>query len=168
MNDSPAVSAMNRAFVRQGFALGLVVLVLDQISKWVALDLFGEAPRIIEVLPFFNLVLVWNQGISFGLFGGSNAVGAWVLVGLAVVISAILVRWMIKAETRITALGLALIVGGAVGNVIDRVRFGAVVDFLDFHAWGYHWPAFNVADSAITIGAAALILESLFSGPETP
>ena len=168
MTDSPAAPVTNGAFVRQGLVLASGVVVLDQISKWVVLDLFAEAPRVIEVLPIFNLVLAWNRGISFGLFGGSSDGGSWVLVGLAVVISAFLIRWMITADTRITALGLASIVGGAVGNVIDRVRFGAVVDFLDFHVLGYHWPAFNVADTAITVGAAALILESLFSGRETP
>lgn len=168
MNDSPATSSVNGVFVRQGLALAVVVLVLDQISKWVALDHFSQAPRMLEVLPFFNLVLVWNTGISFGMFGGNGAWGSWVLVGLAVVISIVLSIWLTKAETRYTALGLASIIGGAVGNIIDRVRFGAVVDFLDFHVWGYHWPAFNVADSAIFIGAAVLILESLFNKPETP
>ena len=168
MHDSPEKTPINGVFVRQGLAVAMAVLVLDQISKWVALDHFNQAPRMIEVLPFFNLVLVWNKGISFGMFGDSGAWGPWVLVGLAVGISIVLGVWMARAETRYTALGLALIIGGAVGNVIDRVRFGAVVDFLDFHAMGYHWPAFNVADSAICIGAAALILESLFNKPETP
>lgn len=171
MSESPAApvtKTQHGAFLRQGLGLALVVVALDQLSKWLVLDLFGQAPRSIEVLPVFNLVLVWNQGVSFGLFGGASAWGSWILVGLALVISVFLAGWLLRAETRLTALGLAAIIGGAVGNVIDRVRFGAVVDFLDFHVLGYHWPAFNVADSAITVGAAILILESLFNGGEKP
>jgi len=154
-------------FFRQGRVVALVVFVWDQISKWLILDLFASGPRVIELTGFFNLVLAWNRGISFGMFGASSAVGVWILVALALVISAVLTRFLAKAETRVAALGFALVIGGALGNVIDRGRFGAVVDFLDVHAMGYHWPAFNVADSAITIGAAILILESLFSDPET-
>jgi signal peptidase II len=171
MNDSPmapVTQAQNGAFLRQGLGMIALVMVLDQISKWIVLDLFGETAHMIEVLSFFNLVLVWNQGISFGMFGGASAWGAWILTGLALVISVFLFFWMKKAETRLAALSLAAIIGGALGNVIDRVRFGAVVDFLDFHVLGYHWPAFNVADSAITVGAAILILESLFNKGEKP
>lgn len=171
MSDSPITSSasagLKGAFFRQGLILAAAVFVLDQITKWLILDLFANGPRVIEVTGFFNLVLAWNRGISFGMFGASSAVGVWILVSLALVISAVLIRFMMKAETRFAALAFALVIGGAIGNVIDRVRFGAVVDFLDVHAMGYHWPAFNVADSAITIGAAALILESLFSDPET-
>ncbi len=164
MSDSPLEAAPHGAFVRQALALAGAVFVLDQISKWVILDVFATGPRVIEVIGFFNLVLAWNRGVSFGMFGASDAVGTWALIGVAVVITAFLARWVMRAETRVTALSLALIIGGAVGNVVDRVRFGAVVDFLDFHVAGYHWPAFNVADSAITIGVAVLVLESLFDG----
>ena len=168
MTDSPDNPVVKGAFVRGGVALAAGVLALDQISKWLILDLFADTPRVIEILPFFNLLLVWNKGISFGLFGAASVWGPWILAGLAVVISGFLARWMVHAESRFTALCLALIIGGALGNVIDRVLYGAVVDFLDVHVLGYHWPAFNVADSAITIGAAGLILESLFNGQETP
>jgi len=160
MTDGRAVSA------RLGWALAGAVLVLDQITKVLILDLFSGSPQTIEVLSFFNLVLAWNRGVSFGMFGGLGDWGPWVLVGLALVISVVLARWMAKAENRLILVSLALIIGGALGNVIDRVRFGAVVDFLDVHVLGYHWPAFNVADSAITVGAAILILESLFCGSE--
>lgn len=168
MSDSPVISAAKGAFVRAGLAVAGVVVVLDQITKWAILDLFAEGARVIELTSFFNLVLTWNRGISFGMFGASSAWGVWVLIVLAIGISGFLLRWMVFAENRFMALSLALIIGGAVGNVIDRVRFGAVVDFLDVHALGYHWPAFNVADSAITIGAVALILESLLNGRKTP
>ena len=160
MTDTPVVNP------RLGWALAGAVLVLDQITKVLILDLFSTSLRAIEVLPFFNLVLAWNRGISFGMFGGLGDWGPWVLVVLALVISVVLARWMVKAENRLTLVSLALIIGGALGNVIDRIRFGAVVDFLDVHVLGYHWPAFNVADSAITVGAAILILESLFCGSE--
>ena len=168
MNDSPANVTEKGAYVRPGVIVALSVFVADQVSKWAILDLFAQGPRVIEVTSFFNIVLAWNRGISFGMFGASGETGRWVLIVLAIVISAFLAVWMVKADTRFTALGLALIIGGAIGNVIDRVRLGAVVDFLDFYAWGYHWPAFNVADSAIVVGAAALILETLFSEQETP
>lgn len=168
MNDSPANVTEKGVYVRPGVIVAISVFIADQLSKWAILGLFVEGPRVIEVTSFFNIVLAWNRGISFGMFGASGEAGRWVLVGLAIVISAFLAVWLMKADTRFTALGLALIIGGAVGNVIDRARFGAVIDFLDFYAWGYHWPAFNVADSAIVVGAAALILESLFSGQETP
>lgn len=160
MTDAPVVNP------RWGWALAGAVLVLDQITKILILDLFSASQQGIEVLPFFNLVLAWNRGISFGMFGGLGDWGPWVLVALALVISAVLARWMVKAENRLILVSLGLIIGGALGNVIDRVRFGAVVDFLDVHVSGYHWPAFNVADSAITVGAAILILETLFCGSE--
>lgn len=153
---------------RLGWGLAGGVFVVDQATKWWALDLFADGPQVIEVLPFFNLVLVWNRGVSFGMFGGIGDWGPWILVAVSLVISAVLARWLMRAENRLEAVSLGLIIGGAIGNVIDRLRFGAVVDFLDAHAMGYHWPAFNVADSAIVIGAAILILESLFSGAEKP
>ncbi len=120
-----------------------------------------QPPRVIPVLPFFNLVLVWNRGVSFGMFGDGSA-GPWLLVLLAVGIVAALLWWLRKAEGLLSVASLGLIIGGAVGNVIDRLVHGAVVDFLDFHAAGWHWPAFNVADSAITVGVVLLLAESLF------
>lgn len=173
MTDAPAQQQAENegahgTFVRRGLGLAGGVLVLDQLTKWVILDVFADGTRVIEVLPVFNLVLTWNRGISFGLFGGAGGLGPWILTGLAVVIAAVLGRWLTRTDSRWTALGLGLLIGGAIGNVIDRVRFGAVVDFLDVHVSGYHWPAFNVADSAITVGAAILIIESLFSSQETP
>jgi len=120
-----------------------------------------QPPRVIPVLPFFNLVLVWNQGVSFGMFG-DGSVGAWALVLLAAGIVVALVYWLRKADSTLSVVSLGLIIGGAVGNVIDRLVHGAVVDFLDVHAAGWHWPAFNVADSAITVGVVLLLAESLF------
>ncbi|MBF0248466.1 MAG: signal peptidase II [Alphaproteobacteria bacterium] len=152
-----------------GWGLALAILAADQVSKWAILDYFAAAPaNIVGVTPYFNIVLAWNPGISFGMFGAGGDVGRWILVALAAVICGVLGRWLMRAETRFAALSLGAIIGGAVGNVIDRVRFGAVVDFLDVHVLGYHWPAFNVADGAITVGATVLILESLFAASKTP
>jgi signal peptidase II len=120
---------------------------------------------VIEITSFFNIVEVWNPGVSFGM---GAALGPWVLTGLAVVISVALFIWLLRAETGLLQIALSLLIGGAVGNVIDRVRFGAVYDFLDVHVMGYHWPAFNVADSAITVGAVMLLFDSLFGKPESP
>lgn len=166
MTDSPAVPAGRERLARFGWAAAVAVLALDQASKWAVLEAFTPGPRVIEVLPVFNLVLAWNRGISFGMFHGAGAWGPWVLVVLAIVIAGFLARWLRNAENLRVALSLGAIIGGAVGNVIDRLRFEAVVDFLDVHVLGYHWPAFNVADSAITIGAALLIWDSLFGGHE--
>ena len=153
---------------RKGLALAAGIIVLDQITKWLVLDAFLPDPAPVQVLPFFNLVLTWNPGVSFGMFSGLGDLGPWILTVFALVIAAVMGVWMFRTDGRWTALGLSLLVGGALGNVIDRVRFGAVVDFLDFHVSGYHWPAFNVADSAITVGAAILIIEALFTKAETP
>jgi signal peptidase II len=151
--------------MKKGVAIILAVLVADQLSKlWIA-DLFAEGRRVIEITSFFNIVEVWNPGVSFGM---GAALGPWVLTGLAVVISVALFIWLLRAETGLLQIALSLLIGGAVGNVIDRVRFGAVYDFLDVHVMGYHWPAFNVADSAITVGAVMLLFDSLFGKPESP
>lgn len=151
-----------------GLVTALSVLVLDQLSKWWMLTDVLSPPTLVKITPFFNLVLTWNRGISFGLFKADSPWGTWALVAVAALIVVFLGRWMYQGESRASVLAIGLIIGGAVGNVIDRVRFGAVVDFLDFHLAGTHFPAFNVADAAITIGAAALVLEALFADPEQP
>ena len=170
---------MKNPIIFFGFALDLVIL--DQLSKWAvseylirqeggAIDLISwllQAPERlpfhkIEVLPFFNLVMVWNQGVSFGLFNHDTDYGALVLIILALAISAGFTVWLFRSTHMLQMTGLALVIGGAIGNVIDRFRFGAVMDFLDFHAFGYHWPAFNVADSAIVIGVVVLMIHALF------
>ncbi|MBL4615270.1 MAG: signal peptidase II [Magnetovibrio sp.] len=170
MNDGVrALGANQAAWKRLGWGLAFVVLVSDQITKWWILSLFQEAERpIFKITSFFNIVLAWNPGISFGMFGNAGAYSVEILIGLTLTISAVLAVWLMRAETRLTAWGLGLIVGGAIGNVIDRFRFGAVMDFLDVHVLGYHWPTFNIADSAIVIGAGALMWEALFAGGESP
>ena len=147
---------------RQGLGLAVLVIALDQLSKWWILTDIMNPPRVIEVLPFANIVLVWNRGVSFGLFNTASDYGPWILSGLAIAISIVLLIWLWRGTERIVGLGIGLILGGAIGNVIDRLIHGAVVDFVDLHAGGAHWPAFNVADSAITVGAVLLVLDSLF------
>ena len=121
-----------------------------------------DPPRIIPVLPIFNIVLVHNTGVSFGLFGDA---GQYVLSAVALAVCGGLIWWLRGAETRLLAIGIGAIIGGALGNVIDRVRLGAVVDFLDFYIAGYpHFPAFNLADSAITVGVCLVLVDGLFAG----
>ena len=149
--------------LRRGLLIALVVIALDQASKWWILLFVMNPPQLIEIVPVFNLVLTWNRGVSFGLFDTNSPASPWILSILAVAIVGVLLHWMRRAEGKLIPLALGLIVGGAIGNVIDRLVHGAVVDFLDVH-WGtYHWPAFNVADSGITVGAVLLIADSLFS-----
>ncbi|MHA1107487.1 MAG: signal peptidase II [Alphaproteobacteria bacterium] len=154
---------MGLAPPRFGFALAALVIVLDQLSKWWILEFVMAPPRVMPLAPFFNLVLVHNRGVSFGMFGSAPEWLPWALALFAVMISAVLAIWLWRTGDRLLASALGLVIGGALGNVIDRIRYGAVVDFLDFHAAGYHWPAFNVADAAITIGVGFLLIDALKS-----
>ncbi len=147
---------------RPALVLAATVLFLDQATKWWILSLVMHPPRAIAVTPFFDLVLVWNRGVTFGLFDGESQIGPWLLIALALAIVAGLVVWLRRVEGVWPVYAIGLIIGGAIGNAIDRLRFGAVVDFLDLHAAGYHWPAFNMADSAIVVGVAVLIIDGLF------
>ncbi len=151
-----------------GLGLGLAVIAVDQTTKWWIVEHVMNPPRVIPVAPFFNLVMGWNRGVSFGLFNWDSAATAWVLSALALVIVAVLLAWLAKEDRATVVAALGLVIGGALGNVIDRARFGAVADFLDFHAFGFHWPAFNAADTAISLGALALLADALFSRPDLP
>jgi signal peptidase II len=145
----------------QWFALSAAIVVADQIAKWAVLSRFAVGERI-ELTAFLNLVLVYNKGAAFSMFADASGWQTPLLVAFALTAAVIVGYLIVKSpHKRLLCLGLALIMGGAVGNLIDRLRFGHVVDFLDFHALGWHWPAFNVADSAITVGAVLLILEGL-------
>ena len=141
------------------FLGSLGIIVADQLTKWIVLARFAPGERR-EVTEFFNLVLVFNKGAAFSFLAQAGGWQTPILVafalGAALIVSVLLLR---SPGRRMFCAGLALILGGALGNVIDRLRFGHVVDFLDVHAAGWHWPAFNVADSAITLGAVLLILD---------
>jgi signal peptidase II len=147
----------------RGLVAAALVAALDQLSKAAVLAYFaGRALGEHEVVTsFFNLTLTYNRGISFGLFNGGAGLNALVFSLAAAAIVAALVFWLSRVESPFLAVAIGLIIGGAAGNVIDRIRFGAVVDFLDFHVGALHWPAFNVADSAICIGVAAMLLDGL-------
>lgn len=149
-----------------GLSLAVLVAALDQLTKWLILAVVMQPPRTIPVTPFFNLVLAWNRGISFSLLDNDSPAGPFLLAGFAGLIVLGLAWWLVRVDRPWPAVGIGLVMGGAVGNIIDRLRFGAVTDFLDFHLAGWHWPAFNLADTAITIGVALLVLDGLFDRPE--
>lgn len=153
---------------KSGSLAAVVVIILDQATKWWILTSVMSPPRRIPVTGFFDLVLVFNRGVSFGLLGGAPSWATAALIVFALLLSTALCIWMWRADNLLLGTALGFVVGGAIGNVIDRFLHGAVVDFLDFHVAGYHWPAFNVADSAITVGVVLLILDSLNSRPAAP
>ena len=141
------------------FALAAGVVAADQATKAIVLGRFAPGERV-ELTGFFNMVLVYNKGAAFSFLSDAAGWQTPLLIVFALVAIGILGTLLVRAPgRRLLCAGLGLILGGALGNLIDRLRFGQVVDFLDFHAQGWHWPAFNVADSAITVGAALLILE---------
>lgn len=150
-----------------GLVTAGIVIVCDQLSKWWVVAKLMQPPRAIEVTPFFDLVMVWNKGVTFGMFNTASSWTRWGFTGLALAIVFALWLWLRKVEGRWPAASIGLVIGGALGNVIDRVRYGAVADFLDVHVYGYHWPAFNVADSAITVGVAFLFIDALLGRKES-
>lgn len=153
---------MANRMMQLALSLAAIVLLLDQASKWIILGLFAQPPLFVEVTGFFNLVLAYNYGVSFGILNTESAWKPWALSALALVIVGILLFWLRREQQRWFSIGVGLVIGGALGNVIDRLRLGAVVDFLDFHLGTWHWPAFNVADSAVVTGVVILLLDGLF------
>jgi signal peptidase II len=175
-----------------GLLIILGVIAADQYTKWLVLETvlrtthdgpgFAEwfmTPRSLDyfaqepgryapdtLTSFFNLVMVWNKGISFGMFDAPGAVLPFILMGLSAVVSGVLVVWMLRVRRPLITVSAALIIGGAMANVIDRIRFRAVADFLDFHLGERHWPAFNLADSCIVIGAVLLMADALLAKNE--
>jgi signal peptidase II len=141
--------------------LTALVIVLDQLSKWI-IDHSMTLHESISIVPFFNLTRAHNYGAAFSFLAEAGGWQRWFFMLLALVVSVILVLWMkkLKPNARLEAASLAMILGGALGNMIDRVVHGYVIDFLDVYYGNYHWPAFNIADSAICIGAVLLILDS--------
>ena len=152
------------------YVLAAAVLGLDYLSKVVVLHSFAPGERL-AVAPFFDLVLVFNTGAAFSFLATAQGWQTFFFAAIAVVASIVIGYLIVRhAGKSLFCSGLALILGGALGNLYDRLVYGKVVDFLDLHAAGWHWPAFNVADSAITVGAAILIVESFLQKKpdETP
>jgi signal peptidase II len=145
-----------------GLGLALLAIVLDQISKPLLRDWLAGGD--VQVTSFFNLVSAWNRGVGFSLLVMSGRSAPYILSAGALIIAAGMLVWLWRTERWLPAAALGLIIGGALGNVIDRLRYGAVFDFLDFHLAGNHFPAFNVADSSLSVGVALLIMDGLFDG----
>ena len=144
-----------------GAALAVATVVCDQLHKAWMITIFGDTQRPkITVTPFFDLVLVWNPGISYGLFKQNSDAGRWVLIGFAVAAAIALTYWLAQLQTRRAAASVGLIIGGALGNAIDRVHYGAVADFFSFHVSGFNWYVFNLADVAIVAGVVGLLYDS--------
>ena len=161
MNSAPSLQRRHAALWMTSVAL--LVLVLDQLVKWVMLELVGIASRpAIEVTGWFKLVMVWNHGISFGMLSAPESYMPYVLILVALLISGLLIWLGLRAHRLREWIAYAMIIGGAIGNVIDRIRFGAVADFFYFHIGRIGWPAFNIADAAICIGVMLLLWQSFF------
>ena len=141
------------------FWIPIVVVILDQLTKAL---IMANLPikQGLSVMPCFNLVHVMNRGVSFSFLTSDSPAMPWILTAFALGVCGLITCWMKHEKDTFTKVGLSLVLGGAIGNVVDRVRFGAVVDFLDFYVGDWHWPAFNVADSAICIGVALIIIRS--------
>ena len=164
------------------FALIIDFIILDQLSKWFILEnifrpelgqkplglieWFSSTERLpfisLEAIPYLNLTMVWNEGISFGFFQNGNP---WPLIVLALIISTVFGVWLTRSQSWFEGICLSMIIGGALGNVLDRLHFGAVADFIDFYIGAWHYPAFNLADSFITVGIVMLVINSLFFQP---
>lgn len=184
---------MNKPVIRRIMCIDLIVALIafDQWSKWFITERYfrprsfeADGPSLdffkwlvlrpqerlpfhrTEITSFFDLVMVWNKGVSFGMFSGDHEFMPYVLMFFALLLSGVFVLWLWRATSWLAAISLSMIIAGAVSNVWDRVRFRAVVDFLDFHLNDLHWPAFNIADSAIVIGVAGLAFYTLFLEPK--
>lgn len=170
-----------------GFAMILLIILLDQVTKWMAMSSWvrelrdGGVPYYVQsfwewlkdpalpppaqiyVTDYFNLSVVWNKGVSFGLFSHNDPIMVYILIGTAALISGLLFVWLLQTGRMFMTLSFGAIIGGALANIVDRIRYGSVFDFIDLHYKGYHWPSFNVADMAISVFVFVLIIDSLFN-----
>ena len=144
--------------LQSGLTLAAITAGLDQTSKWAIMRILDlETLRRVEILPFLDFAFIWNYGISYGLFSSGSEVARWLLIGLTLAVTAYLARAMITTHGPLTRLGYGLIIGGALGNLADRIIHGAVVDFISLHYAGYYWYVFNLADIWISFGVVLLL-----------
>ncbi len=147
--------------LRTGLIIATVAVVVDQLFKIQMVEYMTSYPYGIDVTPFFRLVMVWNSGVSFGMFAGGETT-RWVLIALSLAICLVLVIWMARATHKLLGYALGLVLGGALGNIIDRLHYGRVADFFDVDLVFMRWPAFNIADMAIVCGVILMLVQSLF------
>jgi signal peptidase II len=148
-----------------GLSIAGLTLFIDQAHKaWMLYVYDIGAKGVVRLAPFFDLVLVWNRGVSYGLFPQESGFGRFGLILFALAASIALSAWLARITSPLAASAIGLIIGGALGNAIDRILYGAVADFFSFHAFGYQWYVFNIADTAIVAGVVGLLYESLFGG----
>lgn len=152
---------MNARLVTVGIYIMVFIALVDQATKWWILNQVMVPPRVVPVTSFFNLVLQWNKGITFGLLNSGHEWTRYLFIATAIAIMLLLISWLVKTHSILAGIGISMVMGGALGNLIDRMTHGAVLDFLDFHFRGFHWYAFNIADSAIVCGVGLLLLENL-------
>lgn len=151
------------ARLRLGLSIAVLALIVDQVHKWLMISVFDfKLGERVVITSFMDFIYVINKGISYGLFTQGSSAGQYVLAGLALIVALALVIWLAKAlHTWASAAGIGLIIGGAVGNGIDRLHLGGVADFIQLHGYGFYWYVFNVADVAIVAGVLALLYDSL-------
>jgi signal peptidase II len=148
-----------------GLGIAALVLLADQLHKAWMLYVYDIGARgTVTLTPFFDLVLVWNQGVSYGLLAQRTELGRWGLIVFAFAAAIALIVWLARITSPLAAAAVGLIIGGAVGNAVDRIVYGAVADFFSLHAFGFEWYVFNIADTAIVAGVVGLLYESLFGG----
>ncbi|WP_439815851.1 signal peptidase II [Zavarzinia sp. CC-PAN008] len=166
MQATGAPAAQRRRARWLGLWILIAALALDRVTKvWLLAEMARRMGAPWTITPFFDLVMVWNRGVSFGMFQAGSDGERYVLIAVSLAISAGLGIWLARTQDRLVAASLGLVIGGAVGNVIDRFQWGAVADFFLVHGFGYYFPAFNVADAAITIGVVGLVLDSFRQHP---
>lgn len=151
--------------VRLGLMVALGIGVTDWLSKYIVLYVINlPARQNIPILPFFDLTMVWNRGVSFGMLQADSPYGRMALIGLTVAITLSVLVWLWRNDDIVSAIALGGILGGALGNIYDRLVYGAVADFFDFHLMGYHWYVFNVADAGISVGVTLLLIRTFWIG----
>ncbi|WP_246389357.1 signal peptidase II [Microvirga mediterraneensis] len=161
-DDEPLMASPGPAHLTSALLAVAAAAFVDQITKWLILEVVMQPPRVIPIVPFFNLTLGYNTGISFGLMKTVFEDYPLALTGVTLLIVGFLLLWARRASSHLEAVAFGLVSGGALGNALDRIRQGAVTDFLDVYVGTWHWPTFNIADVAIVLGAIVLVIGDLF------